>query len=126
MRAILSLCLFLTPVIAAEPPRTMRLDFYHTGNATQELFALDKVILEPLPWPGRPDKAIDDLNLGNFLFEVADVASKKVLYSRGFDSIYGEWVTTAEARTSGSMLGPSSLTLRTSSSISPSPTRRVI
>jgi IgA Peptidase M64/Peptidase M64 N-terminus len=99
MRAIFSLCLFLTPVIAADPPRTMRLDFYHTGNATQELFALDRVVVEPLPWPGRTDKAIDDLNLGNFLFEVTDVATKKVLYSRGFDSIYGEWVTTAEAKT---------------------------
>jgi hypothetical protein len=76
----------------------MRLDFYHTGNASQELFALDRVVIEPLSWPGNPQQPVDRLNLGKFFFEVADRGSKKVLYSRGFDSVYGEWVTTAEAR----------------------------
>src|SRR5262249_51588562 len=84
---------------AAEPPRTMRLDYYHTGNTTQELFAVDKVVVEPLPWPGNPHRPTDGLNLGRYFFEVADKETKKVLYSRGFDSVYGEWVTTGEART---------------------------
>lgn len=98
MRAILLLAC-APPLLAADPPRTMRLDFYHTGNATQEIYAVDKVAVEPLPWPGNPNKPVDALNLGDYLFEVADAGSKKVLYSRGFSSIYGEWVTTAEART---------------------------
>lgn len=88
-----------TPLLAADPPRTMRLDFYHTGNASQELYAVEKVVVEPLPWAGNPGKPIDALNLGDYFFEVADADSKKVLYSRGFSSIYGEWVTTAEAKT---------------------------
>src|SRR5262245_10506701 len=83
---------------AADPPRTMRLDYYHTGNSGQELFAVDKVVIEPLLWPGNPQRPVDDLNLGRYHFEVVDKATKKVLYSRGFDSVYGEWVTTAEAR----------------------------
>ncbi len=83
---------------AADTPRTMRVDYYHTGNSTQEMFALDQVVLEPLPWPGNPHKPIDSSNLGAYLFEVVDPTSKKVLYSRGFCSVFGEWVTTAEAR----------------------------
>src|SRR5262245_48859154 len=43
--------------------QTMRLDYYHSGNASQELFSVDRVVVEPLPWPGNPQKAIDDTNL---------------------------------------------------------------
>ncbi|HEY6805914.1 MAG TPA: IgA Peptidase M64 [Pyrinomonadaceae bacterium] len=79
---------------------TMRLDYYHTGNAGRELFSVDKVSIEPLPWPGDLSQAIDTSNLGKYFFEVRDQATKKVLYSRGFASIYGEWETTDEAKTS--------------------------
>jgi hypothetical protein len=79
-------------------PRTMRLDYYHTGNATQEMFSLDRVALEPLAWPGDPAKSIDDTNLGKYLFEVRDRATNRLLYSRGFASIYGEWESTEEAK----------------------------
>jgi hypothetical protein len=96
---VLVLCA-ATAARAADGPRTMRLDFYHTGNSRQELFALDQVALEPLPWPGNPKKPLGTSNLGAYFFEVIDKSSKKVLYSRGFCSVYGEWVTTAEARTS--------------------------
>jgi hypothetical protein len=43
-------------------------------------------------------KALDDTNLGKYFFEVRDQKSKRVLYSRGFASIYGEWETTDEAK----------------------------
>src|SRR4051794_35092850 len=105
MRSLaLTLVLLLAGVVpvcrpADAPPRTLRLDFYHTGNTGQELFAVDEVVLEPLPWPGNPRRPTDDLNLGQYFFEVIDPGMKKTLYSRGFSSIYGEWVTTAEART---------------------------
>ena len=77
--------------------RTMRVDYYHTGNAKEERFSLDRVVLEPLPWPGNPARPIDSTNRGKYFFEVADAASGAVLYSRGFSSIYGEWETTGEA-----------------------------
>jgi len=76
----------------------MRLDYYHTGNSNTEIFSLDRIVIEPVPWPGDPAKAIDDSNLGNYFFEVHDQASNAVLYSRGFSSVYGEWVTTEEAK----------------------------
>ena len=76
----------------------MRLDYYHTGNSTQELFSTDRIVLEPLPWPGDLSKSIDESNLGKYFFEVRDRNTKRVLYSRGFASIYGEWETTDEAK----------------------------
>ena len=80
------------------PAATIRLDYYHTGDTSREVFSFDRYVVEPLPWPGNPHRPIDDTNLGKYLFEVRDRASNRLLYSRGFSSIYGEWETTDEAR----------------------------
>ncbi len=82
----------------ATQPATMRLDYYQTGNATQEMFSFDRVVIEPLPWPGDMSKTIDSTNLGNYFFEVRDVATNKLLYSRGFSALFDEWVDTEEAK----------------------------
>jgi len=76
----------------------MRVDFYHTGNDKEERFSLDRVVVEPLPWPGNPARPLDDTDRGKYFFEVVDAPSGRTLYSRGFSSIYGEWETTGEAR----------------------------
>ena len=91
------LAIFATTTPAAASS-TMRLDYYHSGNASQEIFSLDRVVVEPLPWPGNPQKMIDDTNLGKYLFEVIERGTNRVLYSRGFASIFGEWETTDEAK----------------------------
>lgn len=83
---------------AGVTPRTLRVDLYHGGNATEERWSLDRVVVEPLPWPGNPARPIDDLNLGSYFFEVVDRASNRVIYSRGFASVYGEWEETDEAK----------------------------
>ena len=88
----------LFSVLGAGAPRTLRVDYYHTGNAHEEWFSLDRVVLEPLEWPGNPHKAIDESQLGDYLFEVREQSSGKLLYSRGFNSVFGEWKTTEEAR----------------------------
>src|SRR5688500_9899827 len=89
--------LFVANALAAT--QTMRLDYYHTGDAAQEVFSVVRVVIEPLPWPGDPSQAIDSSNLGKYLFEIRDSKTKQLLYSRGFASIYGEWETTDEAKT---------------------------
>lgn len=83
--------------LSVAAPRTLRVDYHHTGNAYEEWFSLDRVVLEPLTWPGNLHRAIDESQLGSYLFEVRDRASGKLLYSRGFDSVFGEWNTTEEA-----------------------------
>jgi len=86
---------FSTSSFAA--PRTLRVDYYHTGNSHDEWFSLDRVVLEPLDWPGNLNKSVDQSQLGNYLFEVREQASGKLLYSRGFNSVFGEWKETDEA-----------------------------
>jgi len=102
---VLWLALLALPAAAAppsspgEPPRTLRVDYFHTGGpGGSEVWSLDRVVVEPLPWPGHPDRALDSTNLGKYLFEVIDRRTNQVIYSRGFASIYGEWETTGEAR----------------------------
>ncbi|HEV8169793.1 MAG TPA: peptidase M64 N-terminal domain-containing protein, partial [Pyrinomonadaceae bacterium] len=80
-----SVVMFFAAMVAGATP-AMRLDYYHTGDATSEVFSVDRVVIEPLPWPGHPSQAIDSSNLGKYLFEVRDAKTKQLLYSRGFAS----------------------------------------
>jgi hypothetical protein len=96
-----TLLLAASGVASAAPaaaPRTLRVDYYHSGDAAQEHFSLDRIVLEPGAWPGNPARPIDDTNLGKYYFEVIDRQTNRVLYSRGYSSIYGEWETTGEAK----------------------------
>jgi hypothetical protein len=83
---------------ALEAPRTLRVDYFHTGSSAEERFSLDGLVLEGA-WPGPKDKTLDDSNLGKYLFEVVDAKTGKLLYSRGFASVFGEWEVTSEANT---------------------------
>ncbi len=77
--------------------RTMRVDYFHSGTASEEHISLDRVVADG-PWPGSRTHLLDPLNLGKYHFEVIDRETNRVLYSRGFSSIYGEWETTPEAK----------------------------
>src|SRR5689334_11920370 len=96
-RALLFLFIIIS-TLAFATPKTMRLDYYHTGDNGKETFSLDRVVVEPLPWLGNPAKNIDDSNLGKYFFEVRDKQTNRILYSRGYASIFGEWETTDEAK----------------------------
>src|SRR3954471_21744536 len=91
--ALLLMCSLSAAFAASPNSPTMRVDFYHSGNATSQSFSLDRVVIEPLPWPGSMSEKgrIDSTNLGKYLFEVRDRAKGDLLYSRGFSSIFGEW-----------------------------------
>ena len=77
--------------------KTMRVDYFHTGGPDTEIISLDRVVSDG-PWAGSTTQLVDPTNLGAYRFEVYD-PSGALLYSRGFASIYGEWATTAEAKT---------------------------
>ena len=109
MRALLLAPLWLAWILAAALPpqpaapfdfdRTMRVDYFHTGGPTSgETISPDRIVNDG-PWPGSRTRLVDSTNLGKYLFEVRDAGSDALLYSRGFASVYGEWETTAEART---------------------------
>lgn len=88
-----------TPAAPAKAaPPTLRVDIQHGGDAKSEHYALERVVVEPLPWPGNPAQPLDATNRGVNKFEVVDADSGRVLYSRGYSTIFGEWRTTDEAR----------------------------
>lgn len=96
-----ALAALAVPALAApaQPaqPATVRVDYLHTGNALAESYALERVSIEPLPWPGDLSQAIDRTDRGNNMVEVVDPNTGAVLYSRGFSTIYAEWRSTEEA-----------------------------
>ena len=91
--------LFAAAVAGAQPGalRTMRVDYLHAGSASEETFALDGIALEGA-WPGPLDRWVDETNLGPYCFQVIDRATNRLIYSRGFASVYGEWQDTDEAK----------------------------
>ncbi len=93
-----TVCLLAAHVVIAANPKTMRVDFYHTGNSDTEIFSLDRVVLEPLQFPGNLQQPIDKTLRGKYSFEIVDPDSGSIAWSRSFSSIYGEWETTGEAR----------------------------
>ncbi len=88
-------CLVLANVANAAPA-TMRIDYFHSGNQTTEMFSLDQVVIEPLPWTGNMARPFDETLRGKYLFEIW--SGGELSWSRSFSSIYGEWETTGEAR----------------------------
>ncbi len=95
---VLALMILCGSSASAESPQTMRLDFFHSGNFETEMFSLDEVVIETLPWTGNMHQPVDKTLRGKYLFEIADDASGDISWSRSFSSIYGEWETTGEAR----------------------------
>ncbi|NWJ52741.1 MAG: peptidase M64 [Bacteroidetes bacterium] len=77
--------------------KTMRLDLFHNGTASEEHFSVDQTVNDGL-WPGSKTKLIDRLELGSYFFQVIDKESKTLLYSRGFANVFGEWQSTPEAK----------------------------
>ncbi|NQT25361.1 peptidase M64 [candidate division KSB1 bacterium] len=77
--------------------QTMRVDYIHSGTAKTEAFSVDEIYIESV-WAGSHKNLIDTLNLGKYLFEIYDVKTNQLIYSRGFCSIFGEWQTTDEAK----------------------------
>jgi hypothetical protein len=90
--------LLLSFPATADNPRTLRIDYYHSGNADNEIFSLDRVVLEPLPFSGNLNQPVDHTLRGKYSFEVVDPGTGEAVWSRSFSSIYGEWETTGEAR----------------------------
>jgi hypothetical protein len=102
MRKMLLVSLFVTNAFAARfddvfLDRTMRVNYFHTGNRGEEIIALGAIVSDG-PWPGSRTRLLDTLNLGNYFLEVIDRDTNQTIYSRGFASVFGEWVTTDEAK----------------------------
>ena len=76
--------------------KTMRVDYFHFGNAKEEAVSLDRVY-EQGTWAGSRRNLIDPFNVGRYCYKVYDVASGSLLFARGFDTYFAEYKTTGPA-----------------------------
>jgi hypothetical protein len=91
------------PLLAGPPPfeasfvdATMRVDTYHAGNASEEIVTLDEVYRQGT-WAGSRTHLLDPFQTGRYIAKVYDAASGTLLFSKGYDSYFGEYRTTAPA-----------------------------
>ena len=75
---------------------SLRIDYTLTGNAKNTQFALKEMIHEPY-WSGSTVNLIDNLEFGNYIVKVMEPGTDHVLFSKGYQNLYGEWQTTEEA-----------------------------
>ena len=75
---------------------TMRIDYFHVGNAQEEWITIDR-IYQQRTWAGSQRHLLDEFNNGRYFVKIYDINSGKLIYSKGFDSYFGEYKTTDKA-----------------------------
>jgi len=78
-------------------PKTLRVDFYETGNSTEKKIVFALVKQDPF-WAGSQINLIDTFNYGEYRYLVYDSASSELIFSRGYCTLFQEWKATAEAK----------------------------
>ena len=76
--------------------QTMRIDYFHIGDAKSEIVTLDHVYQYGI-WAGSLNNLIDNFNNGAYYYKIYDLTSGKLIYSIGFDSYFKEYQTSDEA-----------------------------
>jgi len=78
--------------------QTMRIDYFHIGDAKTEIITIDRVYRQGV-WAGSLKNLLDPFQRGRYCVEITDSTSGKVVFSKGFDSYFGEYrVTTPAAK----------------------------
>jgi hypothetical protein len=76
--------------------KTMRVDYFHTGSSAEEAITLDQVYDQGL-WAGSRAHLVDPFNIGRYRVMVYDDAGGTLIFSKGFDSYFGEYKTSDAA-----------------------------
>lgn len=76
--------------------KTLRIDYYHTGDAETEIVTLHKAYRQGM-WAGSRKHLLDPFNNGAYFYQVYDNASGEMIYSKGFDSYFKEYQTSGPA-----------------------------
>ena len=78
--------------------KSLRIDFALSGNLQHQSAAIQQLREEPV-WGGPQKNLIDQFNYGGYYFNVYDKATNKLIYSRGFNTLFEEWRSTEQAKT---------------------------
>ncbi len=77
--------------------KTLRIDYYRSGNQKEEMITLDELILEPT-WDRSKTMLIEPFNYGNYKFQAFDSLSGELLFEKHYSTLFNEWQTTDEAK----------------------------
>ena len=77
--------------------KTLRVDYFHIGSSQKELVTLDRIYEQGI-WAGSKHGLLDPFDNGRYMVKVVDPGSGELLFSRGFDSYFGEYQTTEQAQ----------------------------
>jgi hypothetical protein len=77
--------------------RTLRVDYFHTGDSKSDSYSIDELIEEPY-WGGSKVNLIDKFEYGNYKVLVYDDSTNQLIYSRTYSTLFNEWQTTKEAK----------------------------
>jgi len=75
---------------------TMRVDYYHIGDAASEIVTIDQIYTHGI-WAGNRTHLIDRFNNGKYYYKIYAADSGELLFSRGLDSYFGEYQTSGPA-----------------------------
>lgn len=76
---------------------SLRIDYVMAGNNTDCNVFLQSLKKEKY-WGGSQNTLLDTLNYGEFICKVFHEETNKLIYSRGFSTLFQEWQTTDEAK----------------------------
>ncbi len=79
-------------------PKTLRFDYNRAGDSKSETIFFEQLKEEP-HWGGSKTQLIDNFKFGDYMLQVFDSTESKLLYSRGYSSLFREWQDTKEAKT---------------------------
>jgi len=77
--------------------KTLRFDFMLAGDYETTIAYPLEMKEEPF-YGGSLTNLVDPFNFGNLRYQIYDLESGKLIYSRGYGSLFQEWQTTAEAK----------------------------
>jgi hypothetical protein len=104
MKKIFLILLILLPGIASTQinfdsyfnDKTFRFDYILAGNKEKTYVFENKYKEEPY-WGGSKINLIDTFDFGDFMVLITDSSTNKLIWSRGYSTLYYEWLDTEEA-----------------------------
>ncbi len=75
---------------------TMRIDYHHIWDGNKELISLDRIYREG-EWAGNRNVLLDPFKYGKYKIKLFNEDGSKMIFSKGFDSYFGEYITTDDA-----------------------------
>jgi hypothetical protein len=76
--------------------KALRIDLYQSGDAKTERVTVRRMSEEPL-WPESKAALLPPFDYGRYACKVYEAASNRLIFARGFDTMFAEYKTTSPA-----------------------------